>query len=231
MKKFLVSDIMTQKKIIAIDEDTNLQEAEKFFEEYGYKGFPVVDKNKKLVGILTEYDMVSHSSGAHIPTMMSLLENIKVNRQDRKDLDEFFKNVRNIKVKNVMNTDPLTITEDTPIEELAKNFSEHHKVNPILVTDKTGNLRGVVSRYDILRFFNEKYLHNVLAEQKSQEKNIEKLKNNATEGNVENLVSELSESFILVNKRRPRIWKIIAIIAFLTGFITAVSWILRISWQ
>jgi len=56
-------------------------------------------------------------------------------------------------VRDVMNPDPITFKEDTPIEEMVEAFSAHHRVNPVPVTNREGIVTGIVSRYDIIKFY------------------------------------------------------------------------------
>ena len=64
----------------------------------------------------------------------------------------------------MMNEDPLVVGPEVRIEDLAKEFIQHHRVNPIPVIDSDKKLLGVVSRFDIIQFFDEKYFHKMLAE-------------------------------------------------------------------
>ena len=60
--------------------------------------------------------------------------------------------------------DPLVVGPDVAVEDLAKEFAQHHRVNPIPVVDKEKRLLGIVSRYDLIKFFNQKYLKRVMAD-------------------------------------------------------------------
>lgn len=61
-----------------------------------------------------------------------------------------------------MNIDPLVVGPDIKVEDLAKEFAQHHRVNPIPVVDGERRLLGIVSRYDLIRFFNEQYFKKVM---------------------------------------------------------------------
>jgi CBS domain-containing protein len=51
-----VKDIMT-KKLIALSPDDGLDKATKLFEEHNFDGFPVMNEEGKLIGIVTAYAM------------------------------------------------------------------------------------------------------------------------------------------------------------------------------
>ncbi|OGN10186.1 MAG: hypothetical protein A3J46_04735 [Candidatus Yanofskybacteria bacterium RIFCSPHIGHO2_02_FULL_41_11] len=157
-----VKDIMTSGWIATINPDDSLMHAAKLFGEYNYDGFPVIDKDKKLMGIVTAYEMVSDSAILHLSELEKILELVSEDKADDKNLEGHFKKLDELKVKDIMNADPLTAKPEMTITELAKEFAKHHRVNPIPVVDEAGHLVGVVSRYDLIRFFESKYLNKVL---------------------------------------------------------------------
>ncbi|OHA43198.1 MAG: hypothetical protein A3G03_02165, partial [Candidatus Taylorbacteria bacterium RIFCSPLOWO2_12_FULL_44_15c] len=114
-------------------------------------GVPVVDEENKLVGILTEYDLIEKSSSIHLPTFQKILENLKVLKQDSSEFQKEVREVSALKVRDVMNNDPLTLEPEASFDEMVKAFREHHRVNPIPVIDKNKKVVGVVSRFDVLK--------------------------------------------------------------------------------
>lgn len=90
-------------------------------------GLPVVDKTGVLIGILTKYDLIVQRSSINDDT----------------------------KVRDVMNTDPLTLSEDNSVDEAIQAFAEHHKVDPIPVINSSHKITGVVSRSDMVKLFRE----------------------------------------------------------------------------
>jgi len=158
-----VSDIMT-KKIVALGPGDSLEKATQLFEEHNFDGFPVVNEDGKLIGIVTAYDMVSQSYATHLPSLINILESVYNNKAGDKDLKDQFDRVRVIKIRDMMNEDPLVVGPEVRVEDLAKEFIQHHRVNPIPVIDSDKKLLGVVSRFDIIRFFDEKYFNKMLAE-------------------------------------------------------------------
>ncbi len=158
-----VKDIMT-KKVTSLSPDDGLDKATKLFEDPNHDGFPVINEDGKLVGIVTAYDMVSQSYATHLPALLHILENVSGSESDGETMKEQFEKMRAIKVRDMMNLDPLVVGPDVTVEDLAKEFIQHHRVNPIPVVDADKKLLGVVSRFDIIRFFDEKYLNRILQE-------------------------------------------------------------------
>ena len=139
------------KDVISVHPETPLIEAAKIIAAHNFDGVPVVDEGSKLVGILTEYDLISKNSAVHLPTFQFIFQNLKVFGQDRSRFQKEVEEVANLRVKDVMNTDPLTLSEDATYEEAVAAFRDHHRVNPIPVIDKDRKVIGVVSRFDVLK--------------------------------------------------------------------------------
>ncbi len=221
-----VGDVMTR-EVLAVNANDNLEFVSQIFEKYDYDGLPVVDDNRKVLGVISAYEMVAESSGMHLPTLITIMEQMSVNKADRRDLEAHFAKLREIKASAIMNPHPLTVTPDVSLEEVAKLFAEHHKVNPIIVVDANGILAGVVSRYDIIKLFNEKYFGQVV-ERATPGSDVFNQFPTKSEKEIESAVGELSQKFVVVSKSRPRFWKYVAIATFLAGLAAAAALIIRI---
>lgn len=64
MKK-TVSEVMTKENLITAPFGTNLLKAEKILQQYKIEKLPVVDKNKKLIGLITYRDILQYKSHPH----------------------------------------------------------------------------------------------------------------------------------------------------------------------
>lgn len=60
--KQLVRDVMTSERLVTAPIGTNLQKAEKILQEYKIEKLPIVDKNKKLIGLITYRDILQYKS-------------------------------------------------------------------------------------------------------------------------------------------------------------------------
>src|SRR3989344_2132776 len=150
MADIFIKDVMV-KNVISVGPETALIKAAQIIMEHGFDGVPVVDEENKLVGILTDYDLIEKSSSIHLPTFQKILENLKVLKQDSSEFQKEVREVSALKVRDVMNNDPLTLEPETSFEEMVKAFREHQRVNPIPVIDKNKKVVGVVSRFDVLK--------------------------------------------------------------------------------
>ena len=151
-----LKDIMT-KEVISVYPDTPLLDVAKALAEHNFDGVPVIDKDNKLVGLVTEYDLINKTSAVHLPTLQVILRNLPQFKQEEA---HFQQEILSLKVTDIMNNDPLTLTPDTSYDDVIKLFREHHRVNPIPVIDENHKVVGVISRFDVLRPF--RVLHGVL---------------------------------------------------------------------
>ena len=221
-----VGDVMT-KDVLAIDANDTLDVIAGLFEKYNYDGMPVVDANHKLLGIITGYDLILQSSDMHLPTLLKIMDQISADKADRRALDQQFGKLRDIKATSIMNTKVVSIGADARLEEAAKIFADHNRVNPLCVVDQEGHLVGVLSRYDVIKFFNEAYLKNVVTQANDGRDPFKEFPTRS-EDEVKKAVEDVQQEFVLVTKRRPLIWKYIAIAAFAAGLIAATALIIRI---
>lgn len=203
---------------IAVSGEDSLVSTAKILADYNFNGLPVIDGDKKVVGIITEYDLISKGDALHLPTLMVLLGNIDVYKKDSGPIKEDLKKLLTIKVKDVMNSEPLTVRDDAPIDTLPKLFAEHHKVNPIPVVENGGFLAGVVSRYDLVRFFAT-----------GATKPADEQTGDIPDESITRFVGEFEKRFVLVSKGRARFWPIASILFAIVGFIIAFAIILRVT--
>ncbi len=88
----------------------------------GYGSLPVVDSKKKLVGIVSEFD---------------LLKVITEGRDEKK-----------ITAKNIMTKKPVTVKEDAPMLDVIKLLEDKHLIRVPVV--RNSKLVGILARRDLL---------------------------------------------------------------------------------
>lgn len=149
LNKIFAKDIMSR-EVISVHSDTPLLDVAKVLAEHNFDGVPVVDDNNRLVGIVTEYDLINKTSAVHLPTLQVVLRNLP---QFKTEETHFQEEILSLKVSDIMNKEPLTLDPNVPYDEVIKLFKDHHRVNPIPVIDKDHKILGVISRFDVLRPF------------------------------------------------------------------------------
>ncbi len=151
-----VKDIATR-NAITTSPDMPLLKAANILVKHNFHGLPVVDKDNVVVGIFTEYDLISvmgeEGSAIHLPTLQTLLQNLHIFGKDKSEFQKEIDAISRVTVGDVMNKEPLTLNENATFDEIIKAFREHHRVNPIPVIDSQKKLVGVVSRFDVVKLF------------------------------------------------------------------------------
>ncbi len=215
MKDFSsVKELMTT-GVLTVTPQTPLIEAIDILLKKGFNGLPVADKDGRLVGILTEYDLTIRGSSIYLPTFLKLLKEFKVYKKDKGLIREDFKKITAMKVGDIMNSDPLTLPPDTSIENLVKTFAEHHRVNPIPIVDNDKRMLGIISRSDLIKLFG------------IAPKHCEASDSRALDSGINKFLGDFEKEFVFVTKFRTRYWLIFSLIFLIVGFSIAMLLILR----
>ena len=138
-------------KVISVGPEMLLRKAMDILLENGFNGLPVLDKDGFLIGILTEFDVIVAGLTIYVPAFRRLSDNPDFYK-DKGFMKEDLGRILDMKVKEVMNTEPLVFKEDASVEDAIKAFSDHHKVNPIPIVDDNRKVLGIISRYDVIKF-------------------------------------------------------------------------------
>ena len=131
-----VKDIMTD-RVVTVPPDMPILQVADLIIENNFNGMPVVDAQKKLLGLVTEFNLLSKASILKIP--------------DAESAAKEYSRMKSLTAADCMETKPFTLLFDDTFENALKLFSTHHRVNPVPVVDHSNTLVGVVSRYDLLK--------------------------------------------------------------------------------
>ena len=132
----LVRDRMS-KHPITITADAHIDEALKVMRDNKVRRLPVVDKGGRLVGIVSEMDLLYASPSP--ATSLSVYEIHYL--------------MARITVQDVMTKDVLSIEEDTPLEEAARVMVDN-KIGGLPVV-RNGTLVGIITETDLFKIFLE----------------------------------------------------------------------------
>ncbi|MEO8317120.1 MAG: CBS domain-containing protein [Bradyrhizobium sp.] len=136
--------IMTRSVITVTPDDTILAAAKLMLERH-VSGLPVVDTAGRLVGIVSEGDFIRRSE---IGTQKKRGRWLKFLLGAGEAATDYV-HERGSKISEVMTRDPLTITEDTPLDEIVTSM-ETNGVKRLPVMNGT-KLVGIVSRANLLQ--------------------------------------------------------------------------------
>jgi CBS domain-containing protein len=136
--------IMTR-SVISVTPETTILEAANIMLRQHVSGLPVIDSAGELVGILSEGDFIRRSE---IGTQRKRSRWLKfIVGSGRQAADFVRENGRT--VAEVMSREPITVTEDTPVEEIVR-LMEINRVKRLPVT-RGRKVVGILSRANLLR--------------------------------------------------------------------------------
>jgi CBS domain-containing protein len=136
--------IMTR-TVIMVAPETTILEAAKLMLQRHVSGLPVVDATGKLVGIVSEGDFLRRSE---IGTQRKRGRWLRFILGAGEEATSFVRE-QGRKVSEVMTRDPLTITEDTAIEDIVQTMEKNNvKRLPVMRGEA---LVGIVSRANLLQ--------------------------------------------------------------------------------
>jgi CBS domain-containing protein len=137
------SDVMT-KRVISIEADAPIMEAVRLMLQNRISGLPVVGRKGELAGMVTEGDFLRRSEIGTQRHRNRLLEFLVGPGR----LAEEYVHASGRKVEEVMTREPITVTEDTPLDE-AVGLMERHRIKRLPVV-RDGKLVGIVTRANIM---------------------------------------------------------------------------------
>jgi CBS domain-containing protein len=123
-----------------------VETAIKLFAETGVSGAPVVEGGK-LVGIITEGDLIFRDADVKAPGFLDILGGIIPLGNWDEYRDEAMKSA-GVTVDEVMTSEVIMIHPDTTLAEASTLMAE--KRVKVLPVTEDGDLRGVITRMDIL---------------------------------------------------------------------------------
>jgi len=140
-------DIMS-KTVITVEKDTSISELSELFIEYNINGLPVVNDEEKVIGIVTQGDLIEQNKNLHIPTVITLFDAVLFLESEKK-FETDVKKLTGNKVEDIYSADAITVSVDTEINEIATIMAEKdvHTL-PVMNGEK---LVGVIGKLDLIR--------------------------------------------------------------------------------
>lgn len=128
-------NIMTR-KVVTVGADANLENAWDLLRRHHIRGVPVVDKERRVIGMVAIADFLKQVNWRMCETLMQRLKLI-------------FKRQPKLSVREVMTSPAITVPEDTPLTRIFLTFAENG-INHLPVVDRDQHLIGIITRLDLL---------------------------------------------------------------------------------
>ncbi len=128
----LVKEWMAKDPIV-IDENTSIMKATQIMKEHGIRRIPVV-RDGRLIGIISDRDIKEAA-----PSKATSL-----------DVHELYYLLSEIKVKDIMTPDPITLRENDSVEKAAVIMLEN-RISGIPIVDEDYHVIGVITQTDVFK--------------------------------------------------------------------------------
>ncbi len=136
-----VEDVM-KKDVLAIKKFETIVSAANILSEKNISGLPVVDNDNKVVGIVTQADILSIVGVSKDPSVKDLLKHLLGEKLPEQRMGDI--------VGDIMTSPVATIRPDASIAEAVQAMAEK-KIRRLCVVDSKSKLIGLITRADILR--------------------------------------------------------------------------------
>jgi CBS domain-containing protein len=140
----IVANVMTT-EVFSVTPETPIRDVAKFMRTKRISGVPVIDREKRVLGIVGEDDLIRHAKVVgeqRQPWWLTAFTNTRVLAQD-------YVRTHGRTAAEVMAARVITVAPTASVAECANILDRCH-VKRVLVVDK-GNLVGIVTRSDLLQ--------------------------------------------------------------------------------
>lgn len=142
-----VRDVMTT-RVVAVRGNATFKDLATMLTEYRVSAFPVLDNDGKVIGVVSEADMLSKEAlVAAMGVQAARLGRIAGSPHH----DEFAKAAA-VTAADLMTKPPVVVTPDEPVTSAAR-LMYHGRVKRLPVVGEKGQLVGIVSRADVLSVY------------------------------------------------------------------------------
>ena len=140
-------EIMTR-NVVTVKKDQPISDLSKLFIENHFNGVPVLDDAGKVIGVVTQSNLIEQNKNLHIPTVIALFDAVLFFESEKK-FESDVKKLTGSKIEDIYHKKPITVSPDTDLSEITTIMAEKdvHTL-PVLEDDK---LVGIIGKKDIIR--------------------------------------------------------------------------------
>ncbi|KAG4987787.1 hypothetical protein JHK82_030145 [Glycine max] len=149
---YTVGDFMTKKEDLhVVKPTTSVDEALEILVENRITGFPVIDDNWKLVGVVSDYDLLALDSiSGHGLKDNNMFPEVDSTWKTFNEVQKLLSKTNGKLIGELMTTAPMVVRETTNLEDAARLLLET-KFRRLPVVDAEGRLVGIITRGNVVR--------------------------------------------------------------------------------
>ena len=127
--------------------DTSVEEVAKRFVDEDVTGMLVVDDDKRLLGVITQSDLIDQQRNLHVPTAIALFD--MVIPMGEAKFEEELAHMQAMTVGDLVQTDVVSVTGDIDLNEISSLMSDKHIHHlPVLEGDF---VVGMIGKHDVIK--------------------------------------------------------------------------------
>ncbi len=143
----LAKDIMTR-EVITVNKNDSLEEVAQILLQNKISGVPVIDADRRVIGIITEKDLIIKAGELKMPFYITLFDSI-IFLENPIRFNNNLKKYTASQVGDAMTSKVISVDENAKVSRIVE-IMQDKKVNRVPVL-RHGKLVGMISRNDILR--------------------------------------------------------------------------------
>jgi len=138
---------MMNTSFLTITPDMGVDELARLFTRKHISGAVVVNKKGKLLGVVTESDLIAKEKNLHLPTVVSIFDAVIYLESSEHFKDELQRMLAS-QVEDIYSRDPITIIADTNLADIATLMTEDGV--HFLPVMENGHVAGVVTKREVI---------------------------------------------------------------------------------
>ncbi len=145
------------KRVVSFKPDENLRNVVEKLTRKRISGAPIIDKDKKVVGVICSSDLAKNLSSelpfmcAPVPSMLGFVYAfVKAKRKWNELMHSLHININTTRIDDMMVTGVVTTPPDASIYEAA-TLMKLKKVSRLPVVNENDKLIGIITRQDVIR--------------------------------------------------------------------------------
>jgi len=144
----MIANELMNNEVITVTPDNTVEEVAQILKNKKISGLPVIDSQEKLVGIISESDLVFQQKRINSPVFFALFDGIF--QLGQQQFYEEIKKIAAFRVEDLMSKDVISVQPDTDVVEIATIMIEND-INRVPVVDNSNKLVGIITRHDIIK--------------------------------------------------------------------------------
>jgi CBS domain-containing protein len=148
MKAMQVKEVMTD-QVVTVRTEDSVEKCANLLLEHNISGLPVLDEDGKVVGMVTEGDLIRRASRMKAPGYLEILGGLIYLGSPKKFVDEILR-AMSLSAGEMMTRKVIAVSPEDTLEQAATLMTQN-EVSRLPVIDAADKLVGIVSRRDIMR--------------------------------------------------------------------------------